>query len=211
MGRRSHHKITRCPMKERKIPFRFSMTGLVKMDYSDLIFSTCSWFLFFQVHPFSLKSNDDKWNLQDTGSNTVGALDMGGASTQITFYPGNRVVIPKDYSGDVVLYGMNYTVYTHSYLCYGINEIERKYKALLVKVKVTIPLSYFSELSIHRTSISEGYFIFFEMRSTMAKLVTEVEFSTKLENIQLLYFSLIGEKTFLSMNNVKILSLEEKH
>jgi hypothetical protein len=106
---------------------------------------------------------------------------------------------------------MNYTVYTHSYLCYGIDEIERKYKALLVKVKVTISLSYFSELSIHRTSISEGNFIFFEMRSTMAKLVTEVEFSTKLENIQLLYFSLIGEKTFLSMNNVKILSLEEKH
>ena len=88
---------------------------------------------FGMVHPFSLKSNDDKWNLQDTGSNTVGALDMGGASTQITFYPGNGVVIPKDYSGDVVLYGMNYTVYTHSYLCYGINEIERKYKALLVK------------------------------------------------------------------------------
>jgi hypothetical protein len=38
LNRRSHHKITRCPKKERKIPFRFSMTGLVKMDYSDLIF-----------------------------------------------------------------------------------------------------------------------------------------------------------------------------
>ena len=86
---------------------------------------------------------------------------MGGASTQITFYPGNGVVIPKDYSGDVVLYGMNYTVYTHSYLCYGINEIERKYKALLVKVKVKIPLSYFSELSIHRTSILAKEILYF--------------------------------------------------
>lgn len=169
MGRRSHHKIKRCPKKERKILFRFSVTGLVKTDYSNLIFSTCSWFLFFQVHPFSLKSND-KWNLQDTGSNTVGALDMGGASTQITFYPGNGVVVPIDYSGDVVLYGMNYTVYTHSYLCYGINEIERKYKALLVKVKVTIPTSVFLVHSIHRTSLSEGNYLFFKNEGHNGKM-----------------------------------------
>ncbi|KAJ8317497.1 hypothetical protein KUTeg_005401 [Tegillarca granosa] len=65
--------------------------------------------------------------------NTVGALDLGGASTQITFYPGSSINIPVKYKGDLVLYGMNYTVYTNSYLCYGINEITRKYKALLVK------------------------------------------------------------------------------
>lgn len=87
---------------------------------------------FGQVNPLKLKSKD-RWNLEGTGDSTVGALDMGGASTQITFYPGAGVTIPMDYSGDVVLYGMNYTVYTYSYLCYGINEIERKYKALLVK------------------------------------------------------------------------------
>ena len=72
--------------------------------------------------------------LQGSEDDTVGALDLGGASTQMTFYPGSGVSIPLDYSKDVVLYGMNYTVYTYSYLCYGINEIERKYKALLVKV-----------------------------------------------------------------------------
>lgn len=69
----------------------------------------------------------------NNADNTVGALDLGGASTQITFYPGNSINIPVKYKGDLVLYGMNYTVYTNSYLCYGINEITRKYKALLVK------------------------------------------------------------------------------
>jgi apyrase len=58
---------------------------------------------------------------------------MGGASTQITFYPGAGTM-PQNYSGNAVLFNKNYTVYTHSYLCYGINEFRRKYQALLVKV-----------------------------------------------------------------------------
>lgn len=65
--------------------------------------------------------------------NTVGALDMGGASTQITFYT-PETDIPSDYKEDITLYGQNYTVYTHSYLCYGINEGIRKYQAKLVMV-----------------------------------------------------------------------------
>ena len=59
---------------------------------------------------------------------------MGGASTQITFYPGSFTLMPENYSENAVLYAKNYTVYTHSYLCYGINEIKRKYKAFLVQV-----------------------------------------------------------------------------
>ena len=81
----------------------------------------------------SLKS-EDKWNFEVMEDNTFGAMDLGGASTQITFYPGSEVTIPTDYSGNTVLYGTNYSVYTHSYLCYGINEIQRKFKARLVKV-----------------------------------------------------------------------------
>ncbi|XP_052099401.1 ectonucleoside triphosphate diphosphohydrolase 8-like [Mytilus californianus] len=87
---------------------------------------------FGMVHPLKLKS-ENKWNLEGPGDNTLGAMDMGGASTQMTFNPGSQVTVPMEYSGDVILYGINYTVYTHSYLCFGINEIERKYKALLVK------------------------------------------------------------------------------
>ncbi|KAM9595116.1 ectonucleoside triphosphate diphosphohydrolase 8-like isoform 9-T9 [Morphnus guianensis] len=51
----------------------------------------------------------------------VGALDLGGASTQITFLPGTTI---DDSSTRVVLrlYGTNYSIYTHSYLCYGQNQ-----------------------------------------------------------------------------------------
>lgn len=73
--------------------------------------------------------------LSAAGEGTVGALDMGGASTQITFYPGLSRPMPENFTGNAVLYEKNYTVYTHSFLCYGINEITRKYEALLVKVR----------------------------------------------------------------------------
>lgn len=66
---------------------------------------------------------------------TIGALDMGGASTQITFYSPKIEEIPVDYKEDLELYNRNYTVYTHSYLCYGINEAIRRYQAHLVKVQ----------------------------------------------------------------------------
>ncbi|XP_022286416.2 ectonucleoside triphosphate diphosphohydrolase 8-like [Crassostrea virginica] len=74
-----------------------------------------------------------KRGASEAGEGTVGALDMGGASTQITFYPGSFTLMPENYSENAVLYAKNYTVYTHSYLCYGINEIKRKYKAFLVQ------------------------------------------------------------------------------
>ncbi|KFV17262.1 Ectonucleoside triphosphate diphosphohydrolase 8, partial [Pterocles gutturalis] len=48
----------------------------------------------------------------------VGALDLGGASAQITFLPGTTI---DDSSTRTFLrlYGANYSIYTHSYLCYG--------------------------------------------------------------------------------------------
>ncbi|NWH69549.1 ENTP8 diphosphohydrolase, partial [Piaya cayana] len=48
----------------------------------------------------------------------VGALDLGGASAQITFLPGT--VTDDNSTGALFrLYGTNYSIYTHSYLCYG--------------------------------------------------------------------------------------------
>lgn len=66
------------------------------------------------------------WNkyVRPEGSQTVGSMDLGGASTQIAF------VIPEDLKGPdymhIKLYGYNYIVYTHSYLCYGKNEAEKR-------------------------------------------------------------------------------------
>ncbi|XP_052042198.1 ectonucleoside triphosphate diphosphohydrolase 1 isoform X1 [Apodemus sylvaticus] len=50
---------------------------------------------------------------------TFGALDLGGASTQITFVPLNSTIEAPDNSLQFRLYGEDYTVYTHSFLCYG--------------------------------------------------------------------------------------------
>ncbi|XP_049688987.1 ectonucleoside triphosphate diphosphohydrolase 8-like isoform X1 [Accipiter gentilis] len=61
-----------------------------------------------------------KW-IHPPAEDVVGALDLGGASTQITFLPGTTI---DDSSMRVVLrlYGTNYSIYTHSYLCYGQNQ-----------------------------------------------------------------------------------------
>ncbi|XP_034730795.1 ectonucleoside triphosphate diphosphohydrolase 3 [Etheostoma cragini] len=66
------------------------------------------------------------WNtyVRPEGKNTVGSMDLGGASTQIAF------AVQDDLSGPdylhVKLYGYPYNVYTHSFLCYGKNEAEKR-------------------------------------------------------------------------------------
>lgn len=46
-------------------------------------------------------------------------MDLGGASTQITFVPLNSTLEAPETSLQFRLYGTDYTVYTHSFLCYG--------------------------------------------------------------------------------------------
>lgn len=53
-------------------------------------------------------------------SETSGALDLGGASTQITFVP--NALSDSESPENLLhfrLYGKDYLVYTHSFLCYG--------------------------------------------------------------------------------------------
>lgn len=64
----------------------------------------------------------------------IGALDMGGASTQITFDPGH-VTIDPSYEARLPLYGYMYDIYTYSYLCYGLDESNIRYKAKLVQMQ----------------------------------------------------------------------------
>ncbi|XP_007478783.1 ectonucleoside triphosphate diphosphohydrolase 1 isoform X2 [Monodelphis domestica] len=56
---------------------------------------------------------------------TSGALDLGGASTQITFVPLKEDIESQDNSLHFRLYGKNYDVYTHSFLCYGKDQALR--------------------------------------------------------------------------------------
>ncbi|XP_017546696.1 ectonucleoside triphosphate diphosphohydrolase 2 [Pygocentrus nattereri] len=68
------------------------------------------------------------------GRNTVGALDFGGASTQITFETGEKV---EDSNNLMMLrlYGRNYRIYTQSFLCYGRDQMLRQLLAHLVKTQ----------------------------------------------------------------------------
>ncbi|XP_028319340.1 ectonucleoside triphosphate diphosphohydrolase 2-like isoform X2 [Gouania willdenowi] len=61
---------------------------------------------------------------------TMGALDFGGASTQITFSTDQNMEEPENVM-KLRLYGYNYTLYTHSYLCYGQDQV---LKRLLVHI-----------------------------------------------------------------------------
>ncbi|NXK28632.1 ENTP8 diphosphohydrolase, partial [Arenaria interpres] len=67
-------------------------------------------------------------------ANTFGALDLGGASTQISFMPGSSVINWKEAS-KLTLYGYNYNIYTHSYLCYGQNEMLKRLAKELIVVR----------------------------------------------------------------------------
>ena len=70
---------------------------------------------------------------QDFKERTYGALDMGGASTQITFVPTK----PAHKQKKIFLFGKEYHPYTHSFLCYGLIEAQRRFFAQLLKVKVS--------------------------------------------------------------------------
>ncbi|XP_072310497.1 ectonucleoside triphosphate diphosphohydrolase 2 [Eucyclogobius newberryi] len=68
------------------------------------------------------------------GRGTVGALDFGGASTQITFTTEEEVEEEED-RVRLHLYGQDYTLYTHSYLCYGRDQVLKRILAHLVQTQ----------------------------------------------------------------------------
>ncbi|NP_001002379.2 ectonucleoside triphosphate diphosphohydrolase 8 isoform X1 [Danio rerio] len=62
----------------------------------------------------------------------IGALDLGGASTQISFTPKDPVRDPNS-AFNLQLYGYKYELYTYSYLCYGKDQALKKLQAYLHK------------------------------------------------------------------------------
>ncbi|XP_045294320.1 ectonucleoside triphosphate diphosphohydrolase 1 isoform X6 [Leopardus geoffroyi] len=76
-------------------------------------------------------------NLKPNGGNsqeTYGALDLGGASTQITFVPQNERIESPSNALHFRLYGKDYSVYTHSFLCYGKDQALRQKLAKDIQV-----------------------------------------------------------------------------
>ncbi|KAM5291979.1 ectonucleoside triphosphate diphosphohydrolase 3 [Ctenodactylus gundi] len=67
------------------------------------------------------------------GAETTGALDLGGASTQISFAVGDAVGPNASDIVQVSLYGYTYRLYTHSFQCYGRDQAEKRLLAALVQ------------------------------------------------------------------------------
>ncbi|NXS13879.1 ENTP2 diphosphohydrolase, partial [Neodrepanis coruscans] len=64
---------------------------------------------------------------------TLGAMDFGGASTQITFETRETI---ENARNEVMLklYGQAYKVYTHSFLCYGRDQVLKRLISKLLQV-----------------------------------------------------------------------------
>uniref|UniRef100_A0A0P6J200 Ectonucleoside triphosphate diphosphohydrolase 3 n=1 Tax=Heterocephalus glaber TaxID=10181 RepID=A0A0P6J200_HETGA len=77
----------------------------------------------------------DLWHMwvHPHGAGTSGALDLGGASTQIAFVAGDAGMLNTSDAVQVTLYGYTYTLYTHSFLCYGQNEAQKRFLASLLQ------------------------------------------------------------------------------
>uniref|UniRef100_A0ABM5F5T6 Ectonucleoside triphosphate diphosphohydrolase 8 n=1 Tax=Pogona vitticeps TaxID=103695 RepID=A0ABM5F5T6_9SAUR len=75
-------------------------------------------------------AQDQDW-IHPSSANILGALDLGGASTQISFVPAGHIADPAE-AAQFRLYGFNYTIYTHSYLCYGQNEALQQVIGIIV-------------------------------------------------------------------------------
>lgn len=69
--------------------------------------------------------------LQDTP--VIGALDLGGASTQITFP--HSTVQHSEYESTVNLFDEKHTLYARSYLCYGQDQARLRFLAHLINVR----------------------------------------------------------------------------
>ncbi|XP_059684630.1 ectonucleoside triphosphate diphosphohydrolase 2 isoform X2 [Gavia stellata] len=72
---------------------------------------------------------------------TLGAMDFGGASTQITFETRDTIEDPRN-EVMLKLYSQVYKVYTHSFLCYGRDQVLKRLLSKLLQAEnyqATIP------------------------------------------------------------------------
>ncbi|XP_010600727.1 ectonucleoside triphosphate diphosphohydrolase 2 [Loxodonta africana] len=65
---------------------------------------------------------------------TMGAMDLGGASTQITFETASPAEDPAS-EVQLCLYGQRYRVYTHSFLCYGRDQVLQRLLASVIQTQ----------------------------------------------------------------------------
>lgn len=119
--------VHQCEQKKKKnhvLPFG-NISQLLLLIY-------CRLFLWYTL-PFFSHQYGFVGHWLSPGKETVGALDFGGASTQITFETKEKVE-DKNNLVTLQLYGKNYSIYTHSFLCYGKDQMLSRLLAHLVEV-----------------------------------------------------------------------------
>ncbi|CAF3336278.1 unnamed protein product [Rotaria sp. Silwood2] len=101
-------------------------------------------------HRHSEKKQIERTNSDDEfDSDMVGVLDLGGASTQVTFTYVNDVtneLIPDEFTTNITLFDTIYNPYAHSYLCWGKNEALRRYRARLLNAVLNARRPYLSNV-----------------------------------------------------------------
>lgn len=71
-------------------------------------------------------------NFKDSSTSTIGIVEMGGASSQVTFAPSDVTNIPKDLLHEINVNQHSYQVYTHSYLEYGLDKVQKLYQQTVI-------------------------------------------------------------------------------
>ncbi|RVE62420.1 hypothetical protein OJAV_G00156980 [Oryzias javanicus] len=109
------------------LPFNFQNASIITGEEEGLY----GWITVNYLMDNFLERNLLNTYVRPNGAKTVGSMDLGGASTQIAF------VVQEEGQGSdfmhVKLYGYPYIVYTHSFLCYGKNEAEKKFLAKVLE------------------------------------------------------------------------------
>lgn len=118
--------------------FSYSFRALECFGHFSLnVFIECYWLILRDsnstVVSFVITQYGFVGHWMNTGRDTIGALDLGGASTQITFETSEKVE-NKSNTMELKLFGKTYRLYTQSFLCYGQDQYLRKLLAHLIKV-----------------------------------------------------------------------------
>ncbi|XP_067935901.1 ectonucleoside triphosphate diphosphohydrolase 3-like isoform X2 [Watersipora subatra] len=88
----------------------------------------------FLAGTLGLKLFPSQSQLLPTGTEeTIGSMDLGGASTQISFATSENAVAPLKGVVELSLFSRDLTVFSNSYLCFGATEMRNQVLAILTK------------------------------------------------------------------------------
>ncbi|CAF1088688.1 unnamed protein product [Didymodactylos carnosus] len=124
--------------------------------------------------------------LNNKPSETYGIMDMGGASTQISFIDENDPGHPSDVA-TMNLFNTDYKVYSHSYLCYGQDQLRYAYwRNLIYNTTSPTPLTDFT--MINDPCLQSNYTLYNVSQSLLFNNACSKQNST----INSIYFNFVG-------------------